>query len=224
MKSALFVFAFVAIGLLSGNAAAQPFVDDFERYPLGSDASSVWENVYHYEDEYSRGGAVVVQDDSQALEVSRSYLWRNAMGRIFFSKIKVTETSNEFDWYGSRLAFANPDNHLERYEVRLNPNVNTFQVNYVDRTGRTGIMSVDELVTTSEVLDSTNCNIGTGRWHYVMVMKSRNDNWNAMLFSWNRPTCHISWQDSRIEAQNPAIGIQSAGKYVTTRFDDIFVV
>lgn len=226
-KAILSILAIFAVFSLLGAISAQPgqpLVDDFENYETGSSASSVWEEVYEYEDEYSSGGAEVIEDGSQVLEVERAYLWHNSMSKMFSAKIKVVESSNDFDWYGSRMALVNPNNNLERYEIRLYPNVNKLQVNYVDRTGRTGIMSQDEMITTSEVLSSTDCNIEIGKWYYVLVMKNGNDKWKAMLFSWNRPTCQIQWQDDRIETDQPAIGIQSAGKYVTTRFDEVFAI
>ena len=215
----------VAVSLTASVAAqGPPFVDDFENYDAGDNAGSVWEEVYSYEDEFSSGGAEVVEDGSQVLEVSRAYLWHNTMNRLFAGKMKVVESSDDFDWYGSRLSLVNQDNPLERYEVRLYPNTNKFQVNYVDRTGRTGIMSQDELITTSEILDSSECNIEADKWYYVLIMKNGPDKWKAMLFSWNRPTCHVEWQDDRIETNRPAIGIQSAGKFVTTNFDEIFAI
>lgn len=214
----------VAIPVNAVQQQNTPFVDDFENYPAGDDASSVWEEVYHYEDGYSTGGAEVVSDGSQVLEVSRSYLWHNTFNKVFFSKMKVVSSSGDYEWYGSRIALVNPNNPLERYELRLYPHKDKVQINYVDRTNRTGNMEEDLTGTTSEIVVSEDCNIEVGKWYYTLLMRSGNKKWKAMVFSWNRPTCYLSWKDKEIGVKNPAIGIQSAGKYVTTRFDEIFAI
>jgi len=228
----LLVLSVFLIGSLAGMIFAAitsaesstPVVDSFENYNVGDNASSVWEEMYHYEDDYSVGGNEIIEDGSQVLEVSRSYLWHNSLNKIFFAKMKVVESSGDYQWYGSRLALVNPKNPLERYELRLYPHQDKIQVNYVDRTGRTGSMTEDLEVTTSEIIASADCDIDIGKWYYVLIMRSNEDNWKTMVFSWNKPTCILRWNDDRIDAEKPAIGIQSAGKYVITRFDELFAI
>jgi asparagine N-glycosylation enzyme membrane subunit Stt3 len=209
--------------MVNGNACLSKsprFHDNFENYPIGSDASCVWDTGYSYSDDFSEGGAEVIRDGSQVLEVNRAYLWHNTFSRLFLSRIKITQSSNDYEWYGSRVALVNRNNPLEKYEIRLYPNTNRLQVNYVDRTNRTGVMSEDNENTISEILDSTDCNINLNKWYYVFVVR-KGTKWKAYLFNWMRPTCKVTWEDNRITGR-PAIGIQSAGKYVTSRFDNIF--
>jgi hypothetical protein len=212
----LLILSFAVLALTLTMVSADPnnpVIDDFEGYDLGDDASSVWDLVYNYEDAYSTGGAEVIEDGSQVLEVSRAYLWHDSFSRFFFGKMKVFEASEDYLWYGSRLALVNPENAMERYEVRLYPNTDRVFVKYVDKENDY-----------SETLAKTECKINLDQWYHTLIMRGQDNKWRAMVFSGNNPTCMVRWQDDRITVENPVVGIQSAGKYVTSRFDEIFAI
>lgn len=185
-----------------------------------SDSQEVaWEEVYSYSDEYSEGGFTIDTQNNE-IEVSRAYAWKAEFGTLFNGIIQVVSSNDKYSWYGSRLALVNPDNTLERYEVRLLPGEDKLEVRYVDRTNRTGTLSGIDTETISEQLAVTNCNIDTGLWYDINII-NLDSVWKAQLLSLTNPTCFVEWEDSRISADKYGLGIQSAGKYVTSRFDAI---
>ncbi len=181
-----------------------------------------WEEVYSYSDEYSNGGFFIDTENDQ-IEVSRAYVWRAKFGTIFNGKIQIVESNDKYSWYGSRLAIVDPYNVLVRYEIRLLPSENKLEIRYVDRTNRTGALSGIEPRTISEQLAVASCEIDTGTWYDVNIIRIGNT-WKAQLFSLTNPTCFVEWEDNRISADIYGIGIQSAGKYVTSRFDTIIAI
>ncbi|KCZ71691.1 hypothetical protein ANME2D_02428 [Candidatus Methanoperedens nitroreducens] len=179
-----------------------------------------WNEIYQYSDNYSTGYIDYLDNDRGTIEVSRTYAIRNNFQRIFFGKVKITQSSGEYDWYGPRLAIVNPENLLERYEIRLYPNTNKLQVNYVDRTNRTGdyFYDLENNLTVSEIITSSDCNIDINKWDHVLVMK-RGEKWRALLISPRNPTCFVEWSDDRITGSVMSVGIQSAGKYIISQFE-----
>ena len=191
--------------------------------PTSSDSPNVpevvWEEVYSYSDEYSEGG-FQIDTDSDEIEVSRAYVWKAEFGTLFNGRIQVVNSNDKYSWYGSRIALVDPSNTLVRYEIRLLPGSDKLEVRYVDRTKRTGTLSGIEPETISEQLTITNCNINTGSWYDVNIINSGNV-WKVQLFSLTNPTCFVEWEDDKISAEKYGVGIQSAGKYVTSKFDTL---
>jgi len=184
--------------------------------------SEDFDEVYSYSDNYS-GGGFYIDDSSDEIEVSRSYVWKSQFGAIFVGKIKIVSSSENSSWEGSRLALINPENILERYEIRLLPNEQKIEVRYVDRTNRSGTLSGYDPDTTSKYLDSALCNIEVGEWYYISVFRNGNK-LKAQIVKFDKPTCFVEWEDNKITGDELAIGIQSAGKYVVSRFDKIFTL
>jgi len=184
--------------------------------------SEIYDKVYSYSDDYS-GGGFFIDGSNKEIEVLRSYVWKSQFGAIFVGKIKVVSSSDNYDWYGSRLALVNPENILERYEIRLLPNEQRVEVRYVDRTNRSGTSSGYDPNTISEYLDSAPCDIEIGDWYYISVFRKGNK-LKTQIIRFDQPTCFIEWEDDRITGEELAIGIQSAGKYVVSRFDKIFTI
>jgi hypothetical protein len=186
-----------------------------------------WNIDYIYSDNYSIGG--IEQLDDEIIEISRTYAWRGHFNNIFSGKVKIKQSVSEClhndeicGWYGSRLAIVNTDNLLERYEIRFYLHQNKIQINYVDRTNRTGNYKYDLNNTISEVIKQTNCNINLNTWYYSTILRN-NNKWKVIIMSALNPTCMIEWTDDRILGDTFAIGIQSAGKYVISEFDKVLV-
>ena len=184
--------------------------------------SEDFDEVYSYSDNYS-GGGFYIDDSSDEIEVSRSYVWKSQFGAIFVGKIKIVSSSENSSWEGSRLALINPENILERYEIRLLPNEQKIEVRYVDRTNRSGTLSGYDPNTISEVLNFEFSDIEIGEWYYISVFRNGNK-FKAQIIRFDRPTIFIGWEDDRITGDELAIGIQSAGKYVVSRFEKIFTI
>ena len=178
-----------------------------------------WTEEYSYSDGYSEGGVKDIGE--HAYKAHRIYTVGDVFNKIMIGKVKVVESTDDYSWYGARIALANPENPLERYEVRFNPESDKLQVNYVDRTNRTGVMSVDDEITVSEVLAFTECDIDENKWYYTTIMRYGHS-WKVQVWQKNNPTCFLSWKDDRIESQQYLMGLQSAGKYVVSKFDKVF--
>jgi len=181
-----------------------------------------FEEIYSYSDEYSEGGFSIDSNEGY-IEVSRAYVWKAEFGRLFNGKIQVVSSNDEYSWYGSRLALVDLENLLIRYEIRLLPSENKLEVRYVDRTNRSGTMGGTDLNTISEQLTVTDCNIEIGTWYDINIIKN-DDLWKAQLLSLTNPTCFVEWEDNRITRDEFGIGIQSAGKYVVSRFDKLIAI
>ena len=204
-----------------------PFADA-QLYPIKGGIvvppeSNDWDTIYFYADNDS---ICEIKGNGQNLEVSRAYGVKNFFKNVYFATVNI-KNSPDYDkslpWAGPRLAIVNPSNLLERYEIRLYPVTDTLQVNYVDRTGRTGDMSYDEEHTISEVLVSTDCSIEPNHNYYTVIMKNGNK-WKAFMTGGSRPTCFVTWEDDRIQNHKMVIGIQSAGKYIVSKFHKVFAI
>lgn len=182
-----------------------------------------WEVIYSYSDDYSTGGIKYMDPKGECVEVARTYASRNPFSTIFLGKIKIVQLDNRQNWYGPRIAIINPENNMQRYEIRLYPNTDKLQVNYVDRTNRTGEYYSDKWRTVSEVITTSNCEIRSDVWYHMIIMRN-GDGWNAMLVGGGKPTCFVQWTDDRIEGKDMVIGIQSAGKYVVSQFNKILAI
>ncbi len=184
-------------------------------------AISDWKVMYNYTDNESSGG--IKENEQNGFEVFRAYAVKNPIKRFYMAKFKIVEKTDfekSADWAGPRLSLANPDNLLERYEVRFLPIVNKLQVNYVDRTGRTGDVEIDDKDTLSRVIASTDCKIDTDR-NYLAIITKNKDKYRVTVFSSKNPTCFLKWKDDTINTDKLNLAIQSAGKYVISNFDKI---
>ena len=200
--------ALLSAVLLTSTVAAVPRYDDMKP-------------IYTYEDEYSTGGFTPLTMDRTI--ATRAYGWSWIFNRVAIARVRISDLDTEgepAEWSSPRLAIINPDNLLERYEVRLYPLQDRLQANYVDRTGRTGDWSIDEDLTHSEVLAGTDCSIEPDRWYYTVVMRMQ-DKWRVTLLSASSPTCFLSWNDDRITSEPFGIGVQSAGKYLVSEFERV---
>jgi len=200
----------IAIALLSSIVCAD-----------GGTFQPSWDVIYQYSDNYSIGDIDYLDNNQGTIEVTRTYAHRNSFKHVFFGRVKITQSSEKYDWYGARLAIINPENLLERYEIRLYPNTNKLQVNYVDRTNRTGdyLYDLENNMTVSEIITSSDCNINIDKWNHVIVMKQGEGKWRTILISSRNPTCFVEWRDDRITGNEMIVGIQSAGKYIITQFE-----
>lgn len=191
-------------------------------------AQSQWSSIYYYTDEEEPAYTTYLPDDM--IEVQRMYLWKDTFESLYSAKVRIKdldadmyETNEAREWTSPRLAIANPDNDLERYELRFYPELDKLQVNYVDRTGRTGDWNVDKEFTISEVLSSVDCEIEEKEWYYTVITYDDAE-WKAVVMSGQHPTCLINWEDDRIESDEYIVGVQSAGKYIVSRFQRVVTI
>jgi hypothetical protein len=207
-----FMLALVLCGLLvaavDATATSVPRYDD-------------WKTIYSYSDDYSAGFISRMAVDKTV--AARSYAWSKTFSNVFIGKVTILELDedkNHAPWTGPRMNIVNPENLLERYEVRMYPLQDTLQVNYVDRSQRTGDWTVDDELTESIVIQSTDCKVLPERT-YHMVITNNKDNWRVSLMHPFQPTCFLKWTDDRIQSGVYAAGIQSAGKYLVSEFQHL---
>ncbi len=191
-------------------------------------ADSQWNSIYYYTDYEKPAYTQYLPDD--IVEVQRMYLWKDLFENLYSAKVQIKdldvnmyETTEAREWTSPRLAIANPDNDLERYELRFYPETDKLQVNYVDRTGRTGDWKVDKEFTVSEILSSVDCTINEQEWYYA-VMTHNGDDWKAVVMSGDYPTCIVRWSDDRINSEEFVVGVQSAGKYIVSNFQRVVTI
>lgn len=239
----VFILMILCISFVSADEGREGFFKSFFEKLFGKDRSIFvpprvipidedffdnfrdWEQIYTYVDDTSEIAVTELHGD--LVEVKRTYAWRDYFKKLYSANVKIMSYNNSdnYTWYGSRLGIINPQNTLERYEIRFYPTtenkIGKLQVNYVDRTNRTGIESFDEINTISEILQVTDCNIKIGEWYWTSILKQRNGKWKVMVYSVKNPSCIIKFKDKRIESKRYAIGIQSAGKGVVSRFNKV---
>ncbi len=185
-----------------------------------------WASIYYYTDDEVH--AKIENLANNKVEIVRTYAWKGSpFKHIYLGKVQIKKfdtykyiTSEAKYWSSPRMTIINPKNELERYELRFMPEKDKLQVNYVDRTGRTGYWNIDKYITTSEVLAQVDCEIEPKEWYYTVISKN-NNRWRAIVFSAKHPTCILDWKDDRIKSNKYLVGIQSAGKYIVSRFEDV---
>jgi hypothetical protein len=190
--------------------------------------AQTWQEVYSYSDDYSEGGLNEINE--QRIDLHRTYAVKSQFKRVIVGRVMISkfqdhlfQTEEAKNWASPRIAITSPNNDLRRYEIRFLPELNKVQANYVDRTGRTGVWTADEENTISEILASSDCEIITHKWYYPVITNHGNK-WRVTIMSDNQPTCFLEWKDKRVFSARYVLGIQSAGKYLESKFDKIFGV
>ena len=103
-----------------------------------NDPVLLWNPVYKYGDEN------IIEETKDSITIKRINIQKFDFKTYFIGKVKIIEvdgnyTKDDLTWLGARLTIANPNNLMEKFEVRLYPEENRFRdkslvaVNYVDR-------------------------------------------------------------------------------------------
>lgn len=191
-------------------------------YPKISD----FEEVYTYSD---LDEPISRYDNDDEYFITRTYAVRHNFSSGYSGSVIITNFNYSLDdWSGVRFAIVNPENHMERYEIRLYPKINKFQANYVDRTNRIGDWSVDEGATISDYLISTNCEITNSNWYNLNIFNiidedDHTDSWKATLIGGSND-CEIIFDLKEFENKYYQIGVQSAGRDVEAKFNNVGVI
>ncbi len=189
--------------------------------------SDEWTEGYSYGDNYSTGGIFHIANET--VQVERAFGWRGTFKRMIVGRVMINEfkdhlfeTEEAKNWASPRLAILNPDNEMERYEIRFYPELDKVQVNYVDRTNKVDDLDVEDPI--SDIIASEDCDISTDKWYYPIIANNGHKHWRVIIMSDNQPTCFLIWNDDRIISGEYKLGIQSAGKYLKSEFNKIFGV
>ncbi len=172
---------------------------------------------------YTYGDGENLIEENDQFKILRGYFWKEDLtkGMVGRLQMKGDYDNNSANWSGARLGIINPENLLERYEIRFYPILDKIQINYVDRTNRTGNWAIDQNTTISQKIISIPYNVQNNREYYVTVVK-KGEKWDIEIMDLVSPTLFISFSDDRIQSERFYLGLQSAGRDVESKFNTIF--